>query len=309
MSDHPVPVAVEPHGGRGTRPRPLAVEGDEKRLRVGEEGVGVGPAERSRPVPQSSPTAGARDLDVVAIRPIHPPEPPQPIAASAASTHASDVRSRIGSRMARMVSRAGRGCTRTPSGSPRGNSRMLSLTVGSDVTAPPSRIGDLARPGNPSPGFRRAHRAPRLLNAEVGGGGGWRVFEQRGWRGSRSRWAPARPTMLRTRAGASASTAGLGATGCCRRTSGPRIPIFDDTQLHKVALTWRPTDWQSILNDSAERRVAPRDPDLRRRHGRRRGGPGLGRVVALPRQPKMSMRIRFDAFGGHEVRGRRHASS
>ncbi len=76
-------------------------------------------------------------------------------------------------------------------------------------------------------------------------------------------------------------------------------PVFDDTILHQVSLTMAPEDWQSILDDSRgdEWRHATlvydgvTVPDV--------GIRPSGESSRYPGNPKMSIRVRFDAFPDH----------
>jgi hypothetical protein len=83
----------------------------------------------------------------------------------------------------------------------------------------------------------------------------------------------------------------------------PAFPIFDDTRLHQVTLTMSPEDWQSILDDSRgdEDRHATISYDgvVLEEVGVRPSG----ETSRFPGNPKMSVRIGFDAFAGHGAFG------
>ena len=78
----------------------------------------------------------------------------------------------------------------------------------------------------------------------------------------------------------------------------PAFPIFDTGRMHKVALTMSPDDWQSILDDSRgdEERHATLTYD-----GVVIEDVGVhpsGETSRFAGNPKMSVRIKFDAFAG-----------
>jgi hypothetical protein len=79
----------------------------------------------------------------------------------------------------------------------------------------------------------------------------------------------------------------------------PAFPIFDPTRVHEVAITMSPEDWQSILDDSRgdDERHATMTYD-----GVVLDEVGVhpsGETSRFPGNPKMSIRIKFDAFPGH----------
>ena len=86
--------------------------------------------------------------------------------------------------------------------------------------------------------------------------------------------------------------------GSTSERPAPAFPIFDTGRLHEVALTMSPEDWQSILDDSRgdeERHatltydgVVIEDVGVR----------PSGETSRFPGNPKMSVRIKFDAFAG-----------
>jgi hypothetical protein len=78
----------------------------------------------------------------------------------------------------------------------------------------------------------------------------------------------------------------------------PAFPIFDTGRVHDIALTMSPEDWQSILDDSRgdEERHATLTYD-----GVVLEDVGVhpsGETSRFPGNPKMSLRIKFDAFDG-----------
>ncbi len=77
----------------------------------------------------------------------------------------------------------------------------------------------------------------------------------------------------------------------------PAFPIFDDTRMHDVTLTMAPADWQSILDDSGgddwRHATFTYDGVVVEDVGARPSGESS----RFPGNPKMSVRIKFDAFG------------
>jgi hypothetical protein len=78
----------------------------------------------------------------------------------------------------------------------------------------------------------------------------------------------------------------------------PAGPLFDDSVLHQISITMAPEDWQSIIDDS-------RGDDWRHAtivfDGVTVPDVGIrpsGESSRFPGNPKMSMRVRFDAFEG-----------
>jgi spore coat protein CotH len=89
-----------------------------------------------------------------------------------------------------------------------------------------------------------------------------------------------------------------GAGGTSNLRPQPAFPIFDPTRMHEVALTMSPDDWQSIINDSRgdEERHATLTYD-----GVVIEDVGVhpsGETSRFAGNPKMSIRIKFDAFPG-----------
>jgi spore coat protein CotH len=92
---------------------------------------------------------------------------------------------------------------------------------------------------------------------------------------------------------------GAGDGGSAGVRPQPAFPIFDNTRMHEVALTMSPEDWQSILDDSRG------DED---RHAtltldgvviEEVGVHPSGETSRFAGNPKMSVRIKFDAFPGY----------
>jgi hypothetical protein len=101
--------------------------------------------------------------------------------------------------------------------------------------------------------------------------------------------------------GSTGSTTGGG--GATTTRPAPAFPIFDDTKIHDIALTMSPDDWQSIINDTmgdTERHatlvydgVTIEDVGVH----------PSGESSRFPGNPKMSVRISFDAFNGGKFGG------
>jgi spore coat protein CotH len=74
------------------------------------------------------------------------------------------------------------------------------------------------------------------------------------------------------------------------------MPIFADTALHQISITMSPEDWQSILDDSRgdewRHATVVYDGVTVEEVGVRPSGEGS----RFPGNPKMSVRLRFDAF-------------
>jgi spore coat protein CotH len=92
---------------------------------------------------------------------------------------------------------------------------------------------------------------------------------------------------------------GNGKGGAGADWPAPAYPIFDTARMHDVSLTMSADDWQSILDDSRgdEQRHAMFTYD-----GVTLGDVGVhpsGETSRFPGNPKMSVRIKFDAFPGH----------
>jgi hypothetical protein len=78
----------------------------------------------------------------------------------------------------------------------------------------------------------------------------------------------------------------------------PAIPIFDDTQMHHIELTMSPDDWQSIINDTLgdeERHVTVTFDGVVIEDV---GVHPSGESSRYAGNPKMSVRLKFDAFPG-----------
>jgi hypothetical protein len=91
---------------------------------------------------------------------------------------------------------------------------------------------------------------------------------------------------------------GDGGSGGLGERPAPAFPIFDTSRMHDVALTMSPDDWQSILDDSRgdEERHATLTYD-----GVVIEDVGVhpsGETSRFAGNPKMSIRIKFDAFAG-----------
>ena len=105
------------------------------------------------------------------------------------------------------------------------------------------------------------------------------------------------PGMTTGSGGAGPGTGGAPDPGLSVRPA-PAGPLFDDTVLHQISITMTPEDWQSILDDSREDEwrhatlvydgVTVPDVGIR----------PSGESSRFPGNPKMSMRVRFDAFEG-----------
>ena len=76
----------------------------------------------------------------------------------------------------------------------------------------------------------------------------------------------------------------------------PAFDIFDDTRMHDVSLTMSPDDWQSIINDTRGDEDRHATHRLRRRDVEEVGVRPSGETSRFPGNPKMSIRIGFDAF-------------
>src|SRR5262245_16443861 len=101
-----------------------------------------------------------------------------------------------------------------------------------------------------------------------------------------------------TGCGGGGSTVGGGATTELNHRPAPAVPIFDGTRVHDVSLAMAPEGWQSIIDDTRgnEWRHATVTYD-----GVVLEDVGVhpaGESSRFPGNPKMSMRIRFDAFDG-----------
>jgi hypothetical protein len=83
----------------------------------------------------------------------------------------------------------------------------------------------------------------------------------------------------------------------------PAIPIFDDTQMHHIELTMSADDWQSIIDDSLgdeERHVTVSFDGVLIQDV---GVHPSGESSRYAGNPKMSMRLKFDAFPGRGAFG------
>lgn len=83
----------------------------------------------------------------------------------------------------------------------------------------------------------------------------------------------------------------------------PIIPVFDDNQVHELRLEMAPVDWQSIIDDSRaddwRHATLTYDGALLTDVGVRPSG----EASRFPGNPKMSIRIKFNAFAGTETFG------
>jgi len=102
--------------------------------------------------------------------------------------------------------------------------------------------------------------------------------------------------------GGSTSTGGEGGSSLNHRPA-PAAPLFDPGRLHEVSLMMSPEDWQSILNDSRgdewRHATATYDGVVVDDVGVR----PAGESSRFAGNPKMSIRIKFDAFAGQEKFG------
>jgi hypothetical protein len=109
--------------------------------------------------------------------------------------------------------------------------------------------------------------------------------------------------VLTTTDGGGIGGAGGAGGGAPIGRPAPAFPIFDTTRIHEVALTMSPEDWQSILDDSRgdEDRHATLTYD-----GVVVDDVGVhpsGETSRFPGNPKMSVRIKFNAFPGRSKFG------
>src|SRR6185436_8074310 len=102
--------------------------------------------------------------------------------------------------------------------------------------------------------------------------------------------------------GGSTSTGGEGGSSLNHRPA-PAAPLFDPGRLHEVSLMMSPEDWQSILDDSRgdewRHATATYDGVVVDDVGVR----PAGESSRFAGNPKMSIRIKFDAFAGQEKFG------
>jgi spore coat protein CotH len=98
--------------------------------------------------------------------------------------------------------------------------------------------------------------------------------------------------------GGSSSTDGGGPGGKLNQRPTPAVPLFDAGRLHEVSLMMTPEDWQSILDDSRgdewRHATATYDGVVLEDVGVR----PAGESSRFAGNPKMSIRIKFDAFSG-----------
>jgi spore coat protein H len=106
------------------------------------------------------------------------------------------------------------------------------------------------------------------------------------------------PGMTTGSGGAAAPDAGAAPDPGLVVRPTPAMPVFDDTVLHQISITMAPEDWQSILDDSRaddwRHATVVYDgvtvPDV--------GVRPSGESSRFAGNPKMSLRVRFDAFQG-----------
>ena len=98
--------------------------------------------------------------------------------------------------------------------------------------------------------------------------------------------------------GGQSSTDGGGPGGKLNQRPTPTVPLYDTGRLHEVSLMMTPEDWQSILDDSRgdewRHATATYDGVVLEDVGVR----PAGESSRFAGNPKMSIRIKFDAFSG-----------
>jgi spore coat protein CotH len=98
--------------------------------------------------------------------------------------------------------------------------------------------------------------------------------------------------------GGQSSTGDGGPGGKLNQRPTPAVPLFDTGRLHEVSLMMTPEDWQSILDDSRgdewRHATATYDGVVLEDVGVR----PAGESSRFAGNPKMSIRIKFDAFSG-----------
>ena len=103
--------------------------------------------------------------------------------------------------------------------------------------------------------------------------------------------------------GGQSSTDGGGPGGKLNQRPTPTVPLYDTGRLHEVSLMMTPEDWQSILDDSRgdewRHATATYDGVVLEDVGVR----PAGESSRFAGNPKMSIRIKFDAFAGQEKFG------